>query len=176
MTCRSALLVTVLLFAAGCGDHRGPGMTLDYRTPAGSTGPFTIRYAVSISRERRLLVDGALHAHYTELDKTMRRPAWQVAMSSPTPIVPLWPQRNVYVYDVPLLRTRTSIAAGGYVDGSRGIHLVAGEGDTLPEATAQILVSMYYPYGIDWKSPVLPLLTTLQAQTVADLRKARGLP
>lgn len=161
----------------GCGAARGPKVTMDMVTPASPVGPLRVRYARTITPARRQLLEAALAVHWRELDSAQITPAWQNALGNPPAFGFSWPQRDVQVYDVPFLTAQHRAGQLGWTDvETRTIHLVAGPGDTLPDATHQLVHSVYLPYDVHDRGAVWALALPLQAQTVAALRAARGLP
>jgi hypothetical protein len=169
--------VLLALVLGGCGDYRGPRAAMDLAAPPARVGPYSVLYAQAITSDRRQACEAALWAHHSALDAVIVTPAWQTALGNPTPLGVAWPQREVHVYDVAFLRAPHALAVQGWTDpDTRTLHLVAGEGDTLPDATAQLIHSVYLPYDVYRQEPVWPFVLSLQSQTVAALRRARGLP
>lgn len=174
-----ALLLLALL--CGCGNAAGPpsrseAMQKIDRQRAGWVGQYTVYFGKTFTQPRRLLVESALSAHHLALDSAVFQHGWTSLMPPPGPFGVVWPPRNVYVHDVPLLRSPTHLAVLGFVDSDRGIHLVAGDGDTLPAATETIVRSVYLPYDSYSQHAVWPYVLGVQKQTVATLRQVRGLP
>lgn len=175
MTVRAAFLLA-LVPLAGCGDYRGPRATMDRTT--GVMGPYTLRYAQTITPTRRLQLELALWAHHSALDVVIVSPAWQNALGNPTRIGALWPARDVYVYDLAYLNSPTHLAVQGWVDQDdrNALHLVAGGADELPAATAMLVRSVYLPYDTYQQGPAWPFVLGLQDQTNRALRQQRGFP
>lgn len=170
--------LVLALSSLGCGDYRGPRAAMDRSGPPSPLGPYSVRYAQTITPARRLLVEQALWAHHNALDVALTTPAWQIALGNPTPINTAWPQRDVYVYDLAWLRAPHALAVQGWVDldDHNALHLAAGEGDVLPAASSTLVQSVYLPYDPYHQAPVWPYVLDLEARTVATLRHARGLP
>lgn len=141
---RAALSAALVLALVACNDsNRGRAFKLN--EPPVQVGSMRVHVASSVDQPRRALAYMSANEHWNNAFLTGVVPVVQTThFGAPYPAA----TRDVWVYDVPFIKSPTQLGSQGYVRfGDKSIHLVIGGCNELPKLTELLTESYYFPNG-----------------------------